>query len=361
MKCKVLIIALISMTSINAQVGIGNPNPDPTSTLDLTNPNERGLLLPSASTVAAMSGSEKMVYYFNDNIYFKTSGGYNALSPWKFKFNTNLTNDVFYNLGGNIGIGNIDITVSPLAPLQIETIGNISLVNNGSLLIGSTLSFNLAVNNTEIQSRNAGSAASLQINEDGGDVTFGSPTSIVNVKATNKLQEYDQTTNSFYDLMPTGMVNMWYGTSVDIPTGWALCDGSTYNKTDGSGTVQAPDLSGKFIVATGNNGTSNYIAHNIGGQDSVAITIAEMPSHNHGGTTSTGGAHSHSVPADGATGVGSGSNGSDKVLNNDDGDSASDPSTSSAGNHNHSIPSDGNGDAHENRPSFYALVYIIKL
>jgi len=41
-------------------------------------------------------------------------------------------------------------------------------------------------------------------------------------------------------MMP-GMVMLWHGAVVDIPSGWHLCDG----------TVGTPDLRNKFVVAAG--------------------------------------------------------------------------------------------------------------
>ena len=144
--------------------------------------------------------------------------------------------------------------------------------------------------------------------------------------------------------VPAGVICMWSGSSAEIPAGWALCDGS--NNT--------PDLRGRFVVGAG----GAYDVGDTGGADSVALTTAQMPSNSHGGNVSIeeAGEHTHTVSistsyntaSGGATGVGrSGSS-----------------NTSLAGSHTHnatlSISSAGGGNAHENRPPYYALCYIIK-
>lgn len=67
-----------------------------------------------------------------------------------------------------------------------------------------------------------------------------------------------------------GMIVIWSGAIVDIPTGWILCDGN-------NGT---PDLRNKFIVGAGDT----YAVDAVGG----SLT------HDH---TWTGDGHSHTIPA----------------------------------------------------------------
>ena len=358
-------IILGALFTANAQVGIGNATPESTSVLDLSNSTSKGLLLPVPAGVASMSNSTGILYFYNDNIYYRRGDGFNALSPWKFKFNGNITNHVYYNLGGNIGIGLSDISISPLAPLQIETDVNLDLVDDGSFLIGTTTSTSLAFNSTHIQTRDTGSSSDLQINEQGGDVTVGSPAVPATIKATKKVQELHQPTGEYYDLLPTGTIVMWYGSTGNIPTGWAMCDGGNYARSDNNDSILTPDLSGRFVVAAGSNGGANYSAHVQGGQDSVALSVAEMPSHNHSGSTSTGGSHTHQVKGKDAAKIDA-DNSDDKkdasIKNDDEKDSYNEP-TAAGGSHNHSFSTNnvGGNTAHENRPKYYALIYIMKL
>lgn len=113
----------------------------------------------------------------------------------------------------------------------------------------------------------------------------------------------------------TGMIMMWSGLEADIPSGWHLCDGN----------ASTPDLRNKFVVGAG----STYSPGDTGGEDTHTISIAEMP------------AHTHSFK--------SGLAGSDFVE------------TGSANPHvRGTVPDVGGGGAHENRPPYYALCYIMK-
>ncbi len=354
----ILLFTLATFYNVNAQVGIGNLSPDSSSVLDLTNSQNRGLLLPTTATSASMTSSNKAVYFFNNFIYYKTTIGYNSVSPWKYKFNGNISNNLYFDLNANIGIGNTNITTAPEAPLQIETDNTVDLDSNGSLLLGKKSAENMVINSSEIQTRNAGSAAELKINEDGGDVTFGDVATPVDVHVTGKVKELDDATNSYYNLVPPGIITIWFGVSTNIPKGWAICDGGTYNNSDGNGTRVAPNLSGRFIVAAGNNGTTNYIAHNTGGEDLVSLTTDEIPSHSH--NTRTTGAHTHPYGHDEAKDSYEAILGLRIVADEPSENSTSHSSVSSAGA-NISQGTGGNGQAHENRPIYYSLVYIIKL
>ncbi|MCB1863769.1 MAG: phage tail protein, partial [Gammaproteobacteria bacterium] len=84
------------------------------------------------------------------------------------------------------------------------------------------------------------------------------------------------------------------------PRGYAFCDGSllaisqntalfsllgtTYGG-DGRTTFALPDLRGRVAIHRGNGpGLSNYIQGQKGGEETVTLTTAQMPSHNHPAT-----------------------------------------------------------------------------
>jgi len=126
-----------------------------------------------------------------------------------------------------------------------------------------------------------------------------------------------------------GMIIMWYGEESAIPDGWALCDGQVHNG------VQTPDLRDRFVVGAG----SNYNLNATGGESTHTLTIAEMPSHN----------HSFTVIARNTNSEGEG------VLTGGVSNSTSD------GSFTGNTESYGNSQAHENRPPYYALYYIMRV
>jgi microcystin-dependent protein len=157
-------------------------------------------------------------------------------------------------------------------------------------------------------------------------------------------------------VIPSGGIIMWSGAVSAIPSGWVLCNGS--NST--------PDLRNRFVVGAG----STYAVNATGGSDSVTLSTANLPAHNHSfsgsGTTNTEGDHTHPNvakphPFDSGRDGDSGSNSvgllEGQTLGN---------STGAAGSHNHTVTisgttgNTGDGTAHENRPPYYALAYIMK-
>lgn len=123
--------------------------------------------------------------------------------------------------------------------------------------------------------------------------------------------------------MEAGMIVMWSGDPGSVPTGWALCDGT-------SGT---PDLSGRFIVGYSELEVDYDEIGKTGGESFHTLDITEIPAHSHGGVPLAG--------ADTDRGVGDASLFSLDTTG----------STASA----------GGGLGHENRPPFYTLAFIIKL
>ena len=154
---------------------------------------------------------------------------------------------------------------------------------------------------------------------------------------------------------------MWSGSSAstDIPDGWLLCDGQQIVGGSMNG-ANTPNLSGRFIVSIGNNGTNNYTATNqTGGADEVAITINQMPAHDHGGVTTGTGNHNHSYQhASGGEGYTALYNDNNEVYKHG---SLGDFEIVNSGAHTHGVASEGAGQSHENRPSYYSLAYLIRV
>lgn len=89
------------------------------------------------------------------------------------------------------------------------------------------------------------------------------------------------------NLVPIGVINAWYGLSTAIPSGWALCDGSTVTRTDGLGSITTPDLSDTIIIGAGTYVTRGTYA------GTTDYTSTSSGTHDH--TTGVAGAHTHGV------------------------------------------------------------------
>ena len=147
---------------------------------------------------------------------------------------------------------------------------------------------------------------------------------------------FDSIGNDLLTRIPKGLICMWSGTT--IPTGWLLCDGT-------NGT---PDLRDRFIVGSG----SAYNIGNTGGNDSITLTIDEMPTHNHKiqwDVSSTS-----SYPVDRKT-LYTTINGVSGRLRSDYLNCANNPSYN-----NFNTNDAGNGQPFDNRPPYYALAFIMK-
>lgn len=186
---------------------------------------------------------------------------------------------------------------------------------------------------------------------------------------------------------PKGAIMMWSGTMENIPQGWALCDGQ-------NGT---PNLQGRFIVGATTGVVMfdsigyNYPIGTTGGKNKVKLQPSEsgLPAHSHGMANSGSHAHKFSYYSNGE-----GGSDTEHTCNwNVDGKANAHPVSGSgsgtkvdavrisasygstwigndyiqmknAGSHNHTINNNAAtaaSEAHENRPVYYALAYIMKV
>jgi len=195
---------------------------------------------------------------------------------------------------------------------------------------------------------------------------------IVIVAATTpaSAEEITLTTVMPPTLTPTGSIVMWAGSgaTADIPVGWMLCDGSAISRTDysplfaivgeiygagdGATTFNIPNLTARFPAGASNTHLDYALGRRLGAA-SVTLTTGQMPVHSHG--CGTAGNHYHRMLV-------WGSYTANKVLDwgTDYNFSAEWKDGDWAGNHNHPINNAGSGTAHENRPQYIALFFIIK-
>jgi microcystin-dependent protein len=168
---------------------------------------------------------------------------------------------------------------------------------------------------------------------------------------------------SYGGYTPIGGIIMWSGSIVNIPTnkGWFLCNGQ-------NGT---PNLVNRFVVGSG----GTYPVGGTGGADTVTLTIPQIPSHSHPGTAASAGAHIHSITDPGhnhtydrMTDLADRADLDDnqfRTLNSvaNTGNQITGITIDSNGAHVHNVTTNniGGGEAHENRPPYYALAYIMRV
>lgn len=163
---------------------------------------------------------------------------------------------------------------------------------------------------------------------------------------------------------PLGIVQMWAGSKV--PEGYELCDGrelkiteypdlyaaigTTFNRaysstgsmySTTSGYFRLPDLRGRFVVGYNVNDTDYKTYGKVGGEKKHALTPSEMPAHTHQQYLWAG------ASGDWKSG---GRNSWPNATSQHD-------STTPWG----STGSAGSGIAHENRPPYYVLAYIMQV
>lgn len=170
-------------------------------------------------------------------------------------------------------------------------------------------------------------------------------------------------------LLPPGSITMHAGASA--PSGWLTCNGAAVPRTtyaalfaivgtafgagDGSSTFNLPDLRDRFPVGTG----TTYSRADTGGSATHTLTTAEMPSHTHTATsTVTDPGHNHTT-----TGISASQDGNGYVVTGGPSD-WSDPGVLNSATTGITVSttnaSTGGGAAHENRPPYLGLGFIIK-
>lgn len=146
---------------------------------------------------------------------------------------------------------------------------------------------------------------------------------------------------------PVGVITMWAGNNlVTPPTGWNFCHGATLSRTtysalfavigttygigDGSTTFTLPNLKSRVPMGWDDGDTDYEDLNNTGGEKETTLTEAQMPSHSH----------------DVLTGPAAGVTGSQPYY---------------GGNFQGTTSTEGGDEAHENRPPYIVLNFIIKI
>ncbi len=162
---------------------------------------------------------------------------------------------------------------------------------------------------------------------------------------------------------PLGVVEIWAGN--EPPEGYVLCDGrelkqdeypelcavlgSTFDRAPSAGGwsyvtregyFRVPDLRGRFVVGLGGGEGDYSTVGKAGGREKVTLTEQTLPEHSHG----------FMIPAQGSGTWRSGGADASPNMTTNYGLNAAGRSTQSA----------GGGEAHENRPPYYVMAYIMR-
>jgi len=228
--------------------------------------------------------------------------------------------------------------------------------------------------------------SSISVNITGGTitgltnltVTSGTPTVPTAAVTTDSVQI--ATTAFVHDILPKGVILMWYGTVANIPDGWALCNGQTV-----SGVV-TPDLRNRFIIGASldvggvaNTDIEGTNKRDGGSKDAVIVTHNhgattgfQSNDHTHTGTTASVGNHSHGYFRQNQTNFLNRGSGSSPNIYHIFESSTTDPAgahdhtfttegVSQSHNHSVTVQSSGEDKTNKNLPPYYALCYIIKV
>lgn len=157
-------------------------------------------------------------------------------------------------------------------------------------------------------------------------------------------------------LVPAGTVSAF--ASQTLPSGWLLCDGAnvsrdiynllfitigtTYGVGDNTTTFTLPNLKGKIPVGLDSTQSEFNTLGEIGGEKTHTLTVDEIPSHSHTGTTDPSG---FSTGTQSVNDIAGASSAADNVE---------------AHTHSFTTNATGGGLAHNNLQPYIVLNYIIK-
>lgn len=160
--------------------------------------------------------------------------------------------------------------------------------------------------------------------------------------------------------VPTGSITMFAGLTAQLPADWVRCDGTSYDTSaqsalfaaigyewGGSGAnFNVPDFETNNVFPRAADNDSEVAQ--TGGQSTHTLITGELPSHTHSITPNP---HSHTYSHRGA------------VVSNGGGGPASNDGLQNAttATADLTIGSVGSDSAHENKPPYASIYYIIKL
>jgi len=324
----ILVLTFVLTQLSHAQIGINTLTPDSTAALDINGIGSKGVLIPRLTKSQRESLSLKavdglLVYDKTQKMFYFWCG---ETKQWEslnlFKNVTNIadTNIVINNKikKVNVGIGYSGIgTDKPTNKLDVkgaiktDTVKATYIgVNLGTgkpkekLEVNGNIKARDTLKTTTVIATSVNANQGLGIVPKYGIIPYGGPT----------------TAGTYFDATGKGIGTL---------SGWALCNGN-------NGT---PNLQDRFIVGAG----SSYIVGATGGANTVTLTANEMPVHSHDMTGY------RDYNGSGSDGRGFGYTGGTSYQVN------------GVSPDNRLTLSSGGGSAHENRPPYYALTYIMRI
>lgn len=172
----------------------------------------------------------------------------------------------------------------------------------------------------------------------------------------------------------TGEVRMWGGTEVTVPSGWAICDGTSLDTTveadlfavigylyGGSGAnFNVPDFQTDNRFPRG--ATNDAGRGTEGGESTHALSIAELASHTHtqNSHTHTQDAHDHGMTVNDSGTLGVYQPMGTSTTTPFTGTLPTDSTTATNQSATPTNQSTGSGTAHENKPPFLDIHFMIK-
>jgi microcystin-dependent protein len=308
-KAAIILLCMLALKTATAQIGVNIDTPDSSAVLHIDAP-DRGLLIPRHNEEGLVQKpADGLLYYNKQNGLFHYYD--QQAAEWKVLVPATVTTN-----------GKVVMNITPEG-VGVDTIAsaNKQLMVKGSAGITNELTASKIESSGEVVAKNYSSDPNQ-----GGNGPI-----------------------------PVNGIIMWSGYIDSIPNGWALCDGTVING------FTTPNLSGRFIAGY-NAADADYNGlGKTGGEKRHTLSTAEMPLHNHNVSASDRG-HDHDVRwasehASGSNGDGlTDPMGAEGFKTNDRVDVQTGYASILVTQHNR-----GSNHAHENRPPYYVLAFIIKL
>lgn len=330
----------------------GNPRIESNTGNNLLIGNERGIILEGPQSAHVVMGIQSATG--NEAFAIMSAPPTSSAEPTYTRLVANFAAD------GKVGIG----TSTPPSGYQLSVVGSISGSNGLNLAGNAVITGSITTNANLVVSQSAVLSGTLTLNS----VATASSATNYNFLVRESSGAVTKQVNAAP--IPQGGIIMWSGAVQSLPTGWNLCNGSTYN------SIATPDLRNKFIVSS--NNTTGTPTTTISGS---AVATGGNTNHNHFGTVNATTLSTNQIPSHTHTykdsyyieynnpGIGAGGaiSGVDYVGGTHykgSGDSDTDNkyvywrngTTNSTGNgagHNHSITTS------YHVPTFYALAFIM--